>query len=244
MNLVIVPVVAGVDMTRRCINSLLAQDIETSVFVVDNGSRDGCGSLLRSYGSRISRIAHMQTVSLNQVWNEALGMAFDSLKLDYAWVVNNDCVFRPDTFRLMLADGGGFVTGVGVDRLTDEPVDPASRSPHPCFSSFLIRKSVWERVGKFDEDYWAYCSDACYHLRMEKAGINAYAIGLPFLHVGSGTLLELRETDYPRHVEFCKRADADRETFKRKYGFAVGSDEYYNQFSKRAGKPYQERGVL
>ena len=115
MNLAIVPVVCGVAQTKDCIDSLLAQDVPIAVFAIDNGSEGGCSSLLSSYGRRITRISYSPRRSLSQVWNEALRMAFESLKLEYAIVLNNDTVLRQDTVRLLVEDGGEFVTAVGTN---------------------------------------------------------------------------------------------------------------------------------
>src|SRR5258706_1924293 len=167
MNLVIVPCVNNLAATKRCIQSCLDQDITGGVNIVaiDNASADGTGPWLRSligYGQRNIMVqSHLRPHSLNRVWNESLRLAFHSLKLDYALVINNDLQLRPDTYRLLVADGGAFVTGVSVsDEKLMHGADPTSKSPHPSFSCFLIRRSTWERVGEFDEDYWAYCSDA------------------------------------------------------------------------------------
>lgn len=213
---------------------------------IDNASADGTGPWLRSligYGQRNIMVqSHLRPHSLNRVWNESLRLAFHSLKLDYALVINNDLVLRPDTYRLLVADGGAFVTGVSV---SDEKLllsaDPASKSPHPSFSCFLIRRSTWEKVGEFDEDYWAYCSDADFHLRMDRIGIDAYAIAVPFLHEVSGTI---KHADNATRELLMKRADADRETFQRKYGFAVGSPEYYSAFRSTKENRYAATGRL
>lgn len=243
MNLVVIPVVTGPEMTEAAIESVLAQDCNAHPFVVDNGSVD-CGRLIRSYRGRISSITHIVSHSLTSVWNEALDMAFNSLKLDHAMVINNDVVLRPDAYSLMLADGGGFVTGVGVSEEKDlGNLDPSSRSPHPSFSCFLIRRWVWEKVGKFDERYWAWCNDADMHLRMDGMGIDAYSIAVPFLHLGGGSST-IKSVGPKMHLELCQKADADRAEFKRNWGFAVGSDEYYAAFRHARDKKYQTAGVL
>lgn len=241
MNLVIVPVVVGATMTRRAIESALTQDINTHVFAIDNGSRD-CGPMLRSFGKRISLVTFPEPRSLNWVWNMALDTAFDSLRLDHALVINNDVVLRSDTYRLLLADGGEFVTGVSVSTMgAIAHANPTSKSPHPSFSCFLMRERVWRTVGKFDERYWAYASDGDYHLRMDRAGIDACAIDVPFYHEVSGTLKLL---DSRTRNLFVKRADDDRETFCKTYGFSVGSDEYYRAFRSARENRYAVTGRL
>jgi glycosyltransferase involved in cell wall biosynthesis len=227
VNLCILPCVNNPILTKKCIDSVLAQDIPVAVFVILNGSHD-CAPVIRSYGQRIRSIAYTEPISLNVVWNQALDLAFNTLKLEHVLVINNDVILRPDTYNLLLADGGGFVTGVGVGTMEQLAIcEPASRSPHPTFSCFLIRAEVWHRVGKFDERYWAFASDCDYHLRMDRMNIDSYSINLPFYHEGSGTMKHMSNDD--RDL-LQKRADADREEFIRQHGFAIASPEYEQAF--------------
>jgi len=216
-------------MTKACVQSILAQDIgDVWLYTIDNASGDGTGQWLRSFPLRTTVISHLQPVSLHRVWNEALTLAFDSLRLDYALIVNNDVTLRTDTYRLLVQDGGPFVTGVPVNDFAQvEHANPSSKSPHPSFSCFLIRREVWKRVGRFDESMWAWAGDLDYHLRMHALGIDAIAIDVPFLHEGSATI---RHAPREEHERLCKLADADRATFERKWGCKVGSDEYYAHF--------------
>jgi hypothetical protein len=109
MNFVIIPVVVGKEMTRLAIDSALAQDVgNVCVYVIGNGSRDGTVPYVRSryWGQRnviITSCSMMQ--SLNRVWNGALEFVFHH-HADHVLVINNDVVLRPDTYRLLLADGG------------------------------------------------------------------------------------------------------------------------------------------
>lgn len=233
-QLIVVPVVVGQAITKRCIDSALAQDIgDVRVLVIGNGCADGTIQMLYArYWNEpcVQIIAHATMRSLNYVWNDAIGSAFISGH-EHVLVINNDIVMRPDTFRLLVQDGGLFVTGVSVGSMTETAkVHVGSRSPHPAFSCFLIRRECWERVGEFDEAFWAYASDLDYHLRMDRLGIDAYAIDLPFYHETSSTL---RLVDNAMRDMLQAQADADRAYFKRKYGFAGGTDEYYAEFKKQ-----------
>lgn len=237
MNLILMPVVCGVEMTKRTVESCFRQGVEggVTVLAVDNGSRDGVGNYLRSLNGQIILQTYNWPRSLSWVWNNTLQWAFERLRLDHVLVVNNDVVLRPDTYRLLLADGGDFVTGVSTDDVeVTYHIAPERRRPHPCFSCFLIRRSVWERVGAFDEGFWAWANDLDYHLRMEEKGIEAYTIGVPFYHIGSGTLKNVPDE---ARENLHKLATQDREFFKRKWGCEVGSDEYYARF--RNGVEYR-----
>src|SRR6266536_4253974 len=115
VNLIILPCVVSPSMTRACMHSLLAQDIDNvRVLAIDNGSQDGVGSYLRTLPLRqVTLLTKHPRISLNKVWNECLRMAFDDVKLDYALIANNDTVLHPATYRLLRDDGGLFVTAVG-----------------------------------------------------------------------------------------------------------------------------------
>jgi hypothetical protein len=171
-------------------------------------------------------------------------------KSEYVLVVNNDIELRPDTYRHLVADGGGFVTAVGTNdpekikppmkyehKLANirgpylDP-DPSKKRPHPDFSCFLIRKEVFEEVGPFDERFeGAYCEDSDYHVRMHRAAITAYALELPFLHHGAQTVKNADPGDQKR-IQI--QADKNRALFKQIYGFGVGSPEYYASFGTGA----------
>lgn len=242
MNAIIVPVVVGPLMTQRAIESAAAQDIRDGVTVLalDNGSRDGTSFTLRTLPCVVRTYPVQQ--SLNKVWNDALSWAFDQEQLDRVLVINNDVKLRPDTYRLLARDSGSFVTGVSVsEEEQTRHVHPSSRSPHPCFSCFLMRKDVWQKVGRFDERYWAFASDGDYHLRMDRAGIDAYAIDVPFLHLGSGTMKALRNEE---RDELQRRADADRALFHQQYGFEIGSEAYYKAFRHERDNRYATTGRL
>lgn len=229
-NVIVMPVRAGIAMTRRAVESALRQHVDGGVVLnaIDNGSTDGCAAYLRALNGSVILQTYARPQNLHRVWNQALRLAFEKLHVEHVLVINNDVVLRPDTYRSLLADGGMFVTGVGVDTIEGTyQANPLSRSPHPHFSCFLMRKVCWDRVGAFEESYYAYAGDCSYHVRMHRAGIDAHSIDLPFYHVGSGTL---KSVDHKTRDEIQGLADADRATFEKQYGCAIGSDAYGKLF--------------
>lgn len=175
--------------------------------------------------------------SLAHAWNTALTYIF-STGAQHALVVNNDVWLRPDTYAGLLTAGGEFVTAVGervLDNVRDAEPNLQARRPHPDFSCFLIKRSVWSKVGPFDERFLgAYCEDADYHCRMHVAGIHAESVSLPFWHVagGAGTLKFALEEERER---IQKRADMNRTLFAMKWGFEIGSREYGEFFERTPG---------
>jgi len=80
---------------------------------------------------------------------------------EHVLVVNNDVLLRPDTYRLLVADGSLFVTAVASDdpdcvKPVQQPSgrwdyaepDPAGKRPHPTMSCFLIRRECWVKVDR------------------------------------------------------------------------------------------------
>lgn len=216
-NPVVMVVRTGNAMTRRCVGSLITQDIDGGVELVmaDNGADDGTSHFLRTLPGVL--VSYRPAANLHKVWNRLIRHAFVSMRAEHVLVVNNDTWLRPDTYRLLVASRHAFVTGVSVGTMAEATshADPASSSPHPSFSCFLLRRAVWERVGEFDERYHIYAGDNQYHVRMHRAGVEACAIDVPFFHEVSGTIKQLPFDEAER---IRKQADADREVFKAEFG--------------------------
>lgn len=262
MNPIICPVRNNLHLTRKAVATFQAQDIEggVEILVVNNASSDGTNEWLQTQ-KEVGHVYYAPPVSVAESWNRMLQVVF-KWGAEYALVVNNDVELRPDTYRLLVDDGGGFVTAVGtrdaekikslphdqLNQVTDEflrregawglplsyPLpDPAAKRPHPDFSCFLIRREVYERVGPFDEGFKiAFCEDCDYDLRLYKSGIRAYCLDLPFLHHGSATI---KNADPAEVRKIQVQAQRNREYFKSKWGFEVGSPEYYQCLGK--GEP-------
>ena len=220
----------GLALTKRAIRSALAQDVPAKVLVIDNQSTDGTNSWLLAKDG-ISRIMCMEQHSLSWCWNTGLRSLW-SAGCSSVLVINNDVEIRSDTLSMLLAHGGEFVTCVSVDSV-DRIGTPGDRSIedlragercHPDFSSFLIRKSVWDKGLRFDEECFpAYAEDSFAHTWMHQHGIRAVCIDLPFYHYAAGTL----KGSSPGESERIKRgAGANRERFRQKYGCLPGSAEY------------------
>jgi glycosyltransferase involved in cell wall biosynthesis len=232
VNWIICPHRAGLDNIRRAINTFLSQDLpDVRVLCLDRESTDGFSQWVRAkYPNGEVTVLWDPNDSVAGAWNRALRLVLDRFKSQYALVCNDDVELRPDTYRLLLADGSGFVTAVGVkDRRQMESADPSLRNPHPDFSCFLIRDWVWRRVGPFDEGYLRGYGEDCHaHCTMYSLGIEAVSIAVPFLHHACGTLNYVSEAE----AEAIRlQADRNRELFHRQWGFKIGSPEYDAFFS-------------
>jgi len=253
MNPVIMLTLNNLALTKKAVKSVLAQDVgDITMLVIDNGSSDGTWEYL--YGissSKVRVVFNRPAKSVAASWNFGLSFCFNAFRESHALVLNNDIELRPDTYRHLLADGGGFVTAVGSNdpmkiiaafapgpdgilRPALEWPDPAKKRPHPDFSCFLIRKEVFERVGPFDERFeGAFAEDWDMHCRLHQAGIPAMSLDLPFYHHGSATI-NAADPVAVRRIQI--QADKNREYFKRKWGFAGASPEYEAYFKSPASE--------
>ena len=156
----------NLDLTKAAIDTFRAQDIEggVEILVVDNGSSDNTRQWLHTQPD-LNVIFH-DTNSVSGGWNTGLRWLFNTYwkegkpapsRAQQVLVCNNDVLLRPDTYRWLVEDGGGFVTSVGDDSPSsiNPPYKPptASNRPHPDFSCYLIHQWVWQKVGEFDENF-------------------------------------------------------------------------------------------
>ena len=221
-------------MTMKAVVSALRQDIgNVRVWLVNQGSTDGLAQAAEALYPDVVTTHHYPPLpSLAAAWNLGLSHLIEESG-GKVLVVNNDVELIPETYRLLVKDGGGFVTAVGVTPTPEKPFDATvgdltKSRPHPDFSCMLIRRWVWERVGPFDERYLlAYAEDADLHVRMHRAGVDAKCIDVPFLHHAAATINSLPVWEREK-VE--RQADLNRALFRGEYGCEVGSAQYYKLF--------------
>lgn len=218
-------------LTKRAVASVLAQDIgDVRLMLIDNMSTDGTAEWMCSQRDEY-RLHFAMQQSVATCWNIGLDWLF-SHGAEHVLVANNDVELRPETMRLLVADGGQFVTAVGVntrEQMGNASLEPKNKRPHPDFSCFLIRKECFERVGGFDERYEiAFGEDCDMHVRLHRASIDAHCIGVPFYHVGSATV---KNSDPREKERIGKQADLNRELFYRTYGQRIGTPGYDLLFS-------------
>jgi GT2 family glycosyltransferase len=202
------------ELTKKCIDSIRKQDIETIIRVVDNASSDGTIEWLGAQDD-IQDWYFDKNMGVSAGWNLVLEDEFESQGADHVLVVNNDTALIPSCYRQLLAYDVPFVTGISVDEPKDHPNCWTQPAESPDFSLFLIRKSAWKAIGPFDENMRMYCSDCDWHIRAHQAGIKLLNAGVPFHHERSSTL---RHASIFARDAIQRQADLDRQVFKEKWG--------------------------
>lgn len=197
-TVVVVPNWNGEDSLKRCLDSLLAQTLKPHVIVVDNGSTDGSLKILEGY-SDIEVIMHDRNLGFAAGVNAGFRRAIDD-GVRYAAAFNNDAVADKKWLetlvdymnkhphkgiaapKLLTADGkridstGDFLTvwGLPYPRGRGESDVDAYDGSTDVFAASggasLYRVKMLEKIGLFDEDFFAYYEDVDLSFRAQLAG--------------------------------------------------------------------------
>lgn len=212
-------------LTQRAVESVLKQDIPIVLCVMNDASTDDTSSYLNSL-PEVYAVHYPSSLGVSKLWNIGLSAAFDE-DVEHVLVLNNDIELPPHFYRILIESNEGFISGVSMSAREQMKEYTMEKRPHPDFSAFMIRKEVWDTVGRFNEEMVMYASDNDMHIRMHQNGIRAWGMNLPFYHERSSTIKLASDEDRER---MQKQADADREVFKSKYGFYPWDEAYGRMF--------------
>jgi GT2 family glycosyltransferase len=218
----------NLELTKRCIESVLRQDIgEIRLNVYDNASTDGTFQWLKD--QHIAAMAYPTNAGVSRGWNQGI----DHLMFwgGRVLVIGNDTVLPAWFYRTLLRADAPFVTGVAVDKMEQiQHPEPSQLffDNHPDFSAFLIRREAWEAIGLFDENMKLYSSDQDYHIRGHRKGVRMVKANVPFYHERSSTL-RLASPEEAQAIQ--TQANMDRAELRRKWGVPAGGPEYEALFT-------------
>jgi hypothetical protein len=251
-NWIVMPVMAGPEMTLDAISDCLAQSVPTKILIVNQGVdtafRQQLERLAEEYPEQIFLWSHEPTLlSLSATWNRALDFVWQIGGAE-ALVINNDVRLRPATLewliKILHLYKALFVTAVAVTKEQYDsaeglifPVDPDAELPvlskgGPDFSCYLISKACHEQF-RFDEQFIpAYCEDLDYHRRLMLAGLGdkIFSVNLPYLHLAAGTLKTL---DAPARMRVDRLIESgSRAHYRAKWGGPVNQETFYVPFDQ------------
>ena len=226
MNPVLLLVRDNFEMNMRCIDSIFAQDIPTTLVIIDNS--EGDETLKWALDKRVAIYPFRPQIGVSRGWNLGLSGLFRD-GFEHVLVPNSDVVLPPWIYRRLLRYNAPFVTGVAVDSPVESepPFDPLDLNPHPDFSCYLIHRSAWEIVGEFDSRMNLYCSDCAWHIEAHRKGLPLWKSNSPYFHINSQTLKRANPND---RANIEAQANADRAVFQSIYGCLPGSPAYYDLF--------------
>ncbi len=213
---IVIPNWNGRDMLKVCLASLAAQSCQGfRVIVVDNGSSDGSVEFLQSHYPEVQVVGLPENIGFSGAVNRGIEAGDQEwvLLLNNDIEMAPDCLGKltealasePDTkiFALKMLsyhnrgvlDGAGdgvLRGGVGYRLGTMEP-DSSRYSLKrkvfgACAGAALYHRSLFKRIGLFDEDFFAYLEDVDLNMRAVRAGYSCCFIPEAVVyHIGSAT---------------------------------------------------------
>lgn len=196
MITVIIPTWNQRDLLRNCLRFLQAQTAPCGVLVVDNGSSDGTPEMMRQEfaGFDLLRLdtnlgfAKAVNKGIRQSSTEFVALLNNDTEADPRWIETGVRAFHAYPGYSFLAsrlinywqrdrlDSAGDCysrTALPYKRGLGEPIDRYSK-PEPVLGAgagaAFYRRSLFEEVGLFDEDFFMYLEDVELSLRAQCAG--------------------------------------------------------------------------
>lgn len=209
---VVIPNYKGIDYLENCLESVYNSSIPLHVIVVDNASRDGSINLVWERFPKTELILF----DGNRGFSAAVNAGIRAARTEYVLLLNNDTVVDAEMAELLVEeldrmpeafsaaaklislhepeklDGAGdfycalgwaFARGKGKPRELWQKPD---RVFSACAACALYRKSLFRKVGLFDERHFAYLEDIDIGYRANIYGYaNRYVPEAIVYHAGS-----------------------------------------------------------
>jgi len=204
---------------EKCLASLITQTYpEVEIIIVDNGSTDGSATWVAEHYPNIRLICNRQNLGFAAANNQGiqagrghyLALLNNDTWVEPRWIAEMVAAVEQDArvgmvaSRMVFADQPGMINSTGIcvdqcglswDRGGGTPVELTEREPVPvfgaCAGAALYRRELFNDVGLFDEDFFAYLEDADLAWRARWRGWKAiYAPAACVYHLHSATSRE------------------------------------------------------
>lgn len=181
----------GIDDTRESIESILRQQVETEIIVVDNASARCEGREIEKEYQKAKVIFSEKNVGF--AGGNNLGIKYALGKgTEYILLLNNDTVIDKNMITNLLAEADSTTVAVPAMYFHSEPDAlwygggiinkwtgnvkhmnwiKKRRCDFATGCCMLIHRDILETIGKMDESFFMYCEDVDYSIRIKKAGI-------------------------------------------------------------------------
>ncbi len=225
---VVIPNYNGIKYIDGCLRSLYKGSVHPEIILVDNGSTDGSLSLVKEKYPLVKVIEFTENTGFSKAVNAGIRMA----RTEYVLLLNNDTVSGqemtaclekamdddPGIFsagakminlhdRNKLDGAGDFYCALGwaYARGKDKPVDSYDKEDRifsACAGAAIYRRGLFDKIGYFDENHFAYLEDIDIGYRANIYGYpNKYAPEAEVFHAGSAV-------SGSRHNEFKVKLSA------------------------------------
>lgn len=212
---IVIPNYNGRQFLETCLASIFRQAFTSfQVIVVDNGSADGSVAFLQDRFPAVKVIALQENTGFSAAVNRGIVAGHCPL----VFLLNNDTELAPDclqelaraaeefddaffapkmlSFRereILDGAGEGYLRGgvgyrLGTMERDSEVYSKERRVFGACGGAALYRRAMLERIGLFDEDFFAYLEDVDLNFRANRAGFSCrYVPSARVYHIGSAT---------------------------------------------------------
>lgn len=213
---VVIPNYQGVRYLEACLKSLYNGSLIPEIIVIDNGSTDGSAQLAVKLAAQKAPAFRLVRFSENKGFCAAVNAGIRLAKTEYVMLLNNDTEVDEDCVKnlyraivkrkrafsisakmlsmrqpeiiddagdLYCSLGWAFAPGKGKPR---RAYQKEARIFAACGGAAVYRKSVFETIGYFDENHFAYLEDIDVGYRARLSGYeNYYAPDALVYHAGS-----------------------------------------------------------
>lgn len=196
---IIIPNWNGIEYISDCLISLEKQSLRVDVIIVDNGSKDGSPTLIKSKFSNVELLEFVDNAGFSGGVNRGIKHA---LKSDYDYIIlfNNDAAADKDWVKNLVSAAdkkteAGIITGKFM-RMDKKHLDSTGEFysthaiPFPrgrnqldvgqyhkgeyvfagTGGASLYKVEMFREIGMFDEDFFAYFEDIDIAFRAQLAG--------------------------------------------------------------------------
>lgn len=190
---IVIPVFNQITYTEGCLKHIESYtDHPYELIIIDNGSTDGTADLLKTLKAKV--ITNLSNEGVYKAWNQGITSSID----DYIVIMNNDILVTPNWLNNLIdfMDNTGYsIAGpamregkldydlIGYSQRFIKACYNATRIGELCnFSCVAIKRSVFERIGLFDDRFFVTRGDDDFLLRAKEAGIIPAVTGSSFVH--------------------------------------------------------------
>ncbi len=210
---VIIPNFNGKHLLKPCLESLNIQNCVFNVIIVDNGSSDGSIGYIKANFSNYTVIENSENLGFSAAVNQGILAS----TTDYVLLLNNDVVLEENCILNLLncieKDDKSFAVAskmLNADKITIDDVGDeytllgwtkkvGNGKPRgmyndereifsACAGASIYRRKVFDTIGYFDENFFAYMEDVDISYRAKIYGYKCiYCPDAVVYHMGSAT---------------------------------------------------------
>ncbi len=199
----------GSEKTTKLLESLNNQnDKDFEIIIVDNASEiddfEALGEWIKSNSPNAFLLRNEQNLGFSGGCNRGISKALE-MGADWHILLNNDTSVEKDFISVLRADLGlkNGIVGLPIDEMTGNVVyggrlrwlKPTLRHSqdlndvqYAIGGAMCIHKTVIEKIGMLDQNYFLYFEDVDYSVRARKSNITISFLAAPIVrHIGSAS---------------------------------------------------------